>query len=54
MKIIQPHIALALHAEACNAVSGDLCQQRARNTLDAKGKAGVLGGAGVPQIREHF
>ena len=53
-EVIQTHIALALYAEGRNAVAGDLCQQRAADPLDAKGKAGVLDGAGMAQVAEHF
>ena len=49
-EIFQPHIALALHTETCNAVAGDLCQKGAGNALDAKGKAGMFNGAGVAEV----
>ena len=52
-KLIQPHIALALHAEAGNAVPGDLRQQAAAHTLNGKGKAGVLGGTFVAHTGQH-
>ena len=44
-EIVQPDIPLALDAERRNAVPGDLCQQGAADSLNAKGKAGVLNGA---------
>ena len=52
-EIVQPHIALALHTEGCNAVAGDLRQQSAADPLDAKGEAGMFNGAGMAQIAEH-
>jgi len=52
-EIVQAHIALALHAEGCDAVAGDLGQQGTADPLDAKGEAGVLDGAGVAQVAEH-
>ena len=52
-EIIQTHIALALHAEGRDAVSGDLGKQGAADPLDAKGKAGVLDGAGMAKVAEH-
>ena len=52
-EIIQTHIALALHAEGRDAVPGDLGKQGAADSLDAKGKAGVLDGAGMAKVAEH-
>jgi len=52
-EIVQPDIPLALDAERRNAVPGDLCQQGAADSLNAKGKAGVLNGACVAQVTEH-
>ena len=52
-EIIQTHIALALHAEGRDAVPGDLGKQGAADPLDAKGKAGVLNGAGMTKVTEH-
>ena len=52
-EIIQTHIALALHAEGRNAVPGDLGKQGAADSLDAKGKAGVLDGTGMAKVAEH-
>ena len=52
-EIIQTHIALALHAEGRDAVPGDLGKQGAADSLDAKGKAGVLDGAGMAKVTEH-
>ena len=52
-EIIQTHIALALHAEGSDAVPGDLGKQGAADSLDAKGKAGVLDGAGMAKVTEH-
>ena len=52
-EIIQTHIALALHAEGRDAVPGDLSKQGAADPLDAKGKAGVLDGAGMAKVAEH-
>ena len=49
-EIFQPHIALALNTETCNAVTGDLCQKGAGNALNAKGKAGMFNGAGVAEV----
>ena len=52
-EIIQTHIALALHAEGRDAVPGNLSKQGAADPLDAKGKAGVLNGAGMAKVAEH-
>ena len=52
-EIIQTHIALALHAEGRNAVSGNLGKQGAADSLDAKGKASVLDGTGMAKVTEH-
>ena len=49
-EIFEPDIALALHAEAADAVAGDLRQEGAGHTLDAEGEAGVLNGAGMADI----
>ena len=49
-EVLQADIALALHAEAGQTVAGDLRQEGAGNTLNAKGEAGVLNGAGVANI----
>ena len=53
VKIVQPDIPLALDAEGCDAVPGDLGQQGAADPLDAKSEAGVLDGAGMAQVAEH-
>ena len=53
LKLIQPHITLALYAEAGNAVPGDLRQQTAAHALNGKGKAGVLGGAFMAHAGQH-
>ena len=52
-EIIQTHIALALHAKGSDAVPGDLGKQSTADPLDAKGKAGVLDGAGMAKVTEH-
>ena len=52
-EVIQPDIALALHAEGRDAMPGDLGKQCAADPLDAKSKAGVLDGAGVTEVAEH-
>ena len=49
-EIFEPDIALALHAEAADAVAGDLRQEGAGHALDAEGEAGVLNGAGMADI----
>ena len=49
-EILQPHVALALHAEAADAVARHLRQERAGHALDAERKAGVLDRAGVADV----
>ena len=51
-EVLQTHIALALHAERGNAVPCHLCKKRAGYPFNAKGKAGMLNGAGMAKIRE--
>ena len=54
LKVILPHIPLALHAEGRNAVPGDLCQQGTAHALNTEGKNRVLYGALVAQARQHL
>ena len=49
-EVLQPDIALALHAEAGDAVPRDLREERAADPLDAEGEAGMLDGAGVAEV----
>ena len=49
-EILQPHVALALHAKAADAVARHLRQERAGHALDAERKAGVLDRAGVADV----
>ena len=53
-KILQTHITLALDAEAGNAMPRDLRQESAGNALNPEGKAGMLNGAGMPQVRQFL
>ena len=53
VEVVQPDIPLALDTEGCDAVPGDLGQQGAAHTLNAKGEAGMFNGAGMAQIAEH-
>ena len=53
VEVVQPDIPLALDTEGCDAVPGDLSQQGAAHTLNAKGEAGMFNGAGMAQVAEH-
>ncbi len=51
-EIVQPDIALALDAEAADAVARYLCQKGAGYALNAKGEACMLDWAGMAEIRQ--